>query len=290
MSDYTHPNYLIDPKSLAAKLGNKNLRVLDGTIFLVRDKQGYKADSGQEKYLEDHVPGSIFMDQLRVFSDTSTGLGFSLPNVEQLQEAFRSVGVNNDSQVVFYSSGNMMWATRAWWLGHYAGLKDIAVLNGGFERWKSEGLPTESGAQSAPKGDVTLQINPERFVDKSAVLAAMQNDRVCTVNALSPDVYQGTGEHHYGRRGHIPGSLNLHYDDLLEDGAFRPAAELKAALNNNGMLNAERVITYCGGGISATIDAFACLLVGKEEVAVYDGSMSEWVRDKDLPLKEGAEP
>jgi thiosulfate/3-mercaptopyruvate sulfurtransferase len=95
---------------------------------------------------------------------------------------------------------------------------------------------------------------------------------------------------HYGRRGHIPGSLNLHYDELLNAEGFRSADELHAALTSRGLLTADRIIAYCGGGISATIDGFACLLAGQERVAVYDGSMSEWVRDQTLPLVTGAEP
>jgi len=128
------------------------------------------------------------------------------------------------------------------------------------------------------------------FVDAAGVQAAMSDSDTCTVNALSPEVYAGTGDHHYGRRGHIPGSLNLFYDQLMDGHRFRPAETLTQTLKDSGMLDAPRVITYCGGGISATVDAFACLLSGKEEVAVYDGSMSEWVRDESLPLKTGKAP
>ncbi len=122
------------------------------------------------------------------------------------------------------------------------------------------------------------------------MLAAIGDEAVCTVNALSPDVYTGEGKMSYGRKGHITGSVNVFYDELLDNGRFRPAADLQAALASKGLLDADRVIAYCGGGISATIDALACLLVGKETVAVYDGSMSEWVRDESLPMTEGALP
>ena len=94
----------------------------------------------------------------------------------------------------------------------------------------------------------------------------------------------------YGRKGHITGSVNVHYDELLDGNRFRPADELRASLAAKGLLDADRVIAYCGGGISATIDALACLLIGKGEVAVYDGSMSEWVRDEALPMTTGTEP
>ena len=100
-------------------------------------------------------------------------------------------------------------------------------------------------------------------------------------------MYAGEGDFSYGRKGHIAGSINLHYEDLLDDGCFKDGDALREALNAKGLLTAPQVISYCGGGISATIDAFACLLCGKEEVAVYDGSMAEWVRDESLPMETG---
>jgi thiosulfate/3-mercaptopyruvate sulfurtransferase len=183
-----------------------------------------------------------------------------------------------------------MWATRAWWLLHYAGLDQVMVLNGGFAGWQDAGHATESGTSSYPAGDVKVNARPDRFVDQAAVLAAIGDGSVCTVNALAADVYSGDAKMSYGRKGHITGSVNVHYDELLEGNRFRPADELRSSLAAKGLLDADRVIAYCGGGISATIDALACLLVGKNEVAVYDGSMSEWVRDESLPMTTGAEP
>ena len=285
---YARPEYLIEAETLAGKLGE--LKVFDATVHLVPAEKGYRAESGLADYEKGHVPGAAFLDQIRAVSDTSTGLGFSLPTSEALQAGLRELGINNDDQIVVYSTGHMMWATRAWWLLHYAGLDNVAVLNGGFKAWQDAGLEVSTESASFAAGDVTVQTRSERFVDQAQVLAAIGDDSICTVNALSPDVYTGEGKMSYGRKGHITGSVNVYYDELLEDGKFRPAADLEAALSSKGLLEADRVIAYCGGGISATIDALACLLVGKESVAVYDGSMSEWVRDEKLPMTEGAEP
>ena len=289
MAEYHHPEYLISSADLETDLADQTVRVFDATVFLVPAETGYRAESGRAKYADGHVPGSAFMDLIETFADTSTGLGFSLPSAEKLQDGFRSIGINNDSRIVFYSTGHMMWATRAWWLAYYAGLRNIAVLNGGFRGWKSEARDIDTGESTYPQGDVTVLANADCFVDKNNVQSAMEDPQTCTVNALAPEVYAGTGDIHYGRRGHIPGSLNLFYNDLMHEGEFRPADQLRKALDRHGMLNADRVVTYCGGGISATIDAFACLLVGQEDVAVYDGSMSEWVREG-LPLVEGDNP
>jgi thiosulfate/3-mercaptopyruvate sulfurtransferase len=287
---YANANYLIEAEALAASLDDPKLKIFDATVHLVPAEKGYRAESGLADYEKGHLPGAAFLDQIRAVSDTSTGLGFSLPTPETLQSGLRGIGLGEDDRIVVYSTGHMMWATRAWWLLHYAGLNNVAVLNGGYRAWQDAGLAVSAEPTTFGPGDVIVRPRPERFVGQSEVLAAIGDEAVCTVNALSPDVYTGEGKMSYGRKGHITGSVNVYYDELLEAGRFRPAAELEAALSGKGLLDADRVIAYCGGGISATIDALACLLVGKEAVAVYDGSMSEWVRDENLPMTQGAEP
>lgn len=271
-------------------LDDPALRVLDATVFLEPAQTGYRAVSGLDRYRESHIPGAAFMDLIRSFSNTDSGLGFTRPAPEVLAEALGKLGVSNDHRVVIYSSGHMMWATRAFWLLRYAGHENVSVLNGGLRGWRESGGNVDTGENVYPAATFEGSPRPEIFVDLAETREAMGDQDVCTVNALSPDVYAGTGEMHYGRRGHIPGSRNVHYDHLMEGQRFRPVDELRASLEEAGMLAAPRVITYCGGGISATVNAFACLLAGKTEVAVYDGSMSEWVRDESLPLTTGSEP
>ena len=287
---YTDPQLLIEPVELADRIGASELRIFDATVFLKPAEKGYRAESGLESYREGHIPGAAFMDQITAVSDTSSGLGFTLPAEDYLQSALRKLGINNDSQVVVYSTGHMMWATRAWWLLHYAGHASVRVLNGGYAGWQAVAGPVNQQDESYEPGDFSLRARPSTFVDQAGVLAAIGDPAVCTVNALNPGVYSGSAAMSYGRKGHITGSINLFYDDLLDGDRFRDAQAITESLRAKGLLEAERVVTYCGGGISATIDAFACLLVGKEEVAVYDGSMSEWVRDESLPMTEGEMP
>ncbi len=290
---YPDDSLLMEPDELAGLLDSAardTLRVFDCTVFLEPAETGYRAVSGLGRYREQHIPGAAFMDLIRALSDTSTGLGFSRPAPDELQQALGQLGISAQHSVVLYSTGHMMWATRGFWLLRYAGHRNVRVLNGGLRAWTDAGGAVTSGQEHHEPARFQAQPAPELFVDLEETRAAMGDDAVCTVNALSPEMYAGSGDHHYGRRGHIPGSRNLHYDALLERGRFRPADQLRDTLKISGMLDAPRVITYCGGGISATIDAFACLLLGRTDVAVYDGSMSEWVRDDSLPLKEGMEP
>ena len=288
---FTHPEYLLTPAVLAQKLDNPDLRVFDAAVHLSPNpKGGYQAVSGLATYFQAHIPGAAFLDQLAELSDTNNPLGFTRLADEPLIQAFAAAGVNADSDVVIYSSGHTMWATRAWWLLHYCGHQRVAILDGGLQSWQRDGRQCSVQARKYAPTTWESSTLPHRFVNQAEVLAAITDSSVCTVNALAPEVYAGTGNHHYGRRGHIPGSINVHYDNLLDGARFRPADEVRQALAAADMLGDRQVIAYCGGGISATIDAFACLLLGKEAVAVYDGSMSEWVKDEALPLVEGHAP
>ena len=288
---YARPDLLISTEELAAAAADPagKLRVFDVTVSLVPSSPGYRAVSGIDEYRQAHIPGAAFMDLIRDLSDTGSGLGFTLPTADHLEAAWQAAGIDDDSQVVFYSSGHMMWATRAFWMLHTCGHRNVAVLDGGFAKWQREGRPVDTAHPQWSSGSFRVNVNRDRWADKEMMLSTMEESGVCTINALSPGVYSGDAEHHYGRKGHIPGSKNVHYDDVLTDGCFRSAGELEALFAEKGVLDKPKVITYCGGGISATIDALALTLIGHDNVAVYDGSMSEWVRDEKLPLVLGHE-
>ena len=183
-----------------------------------------------------------------------------------------------------------MWATRLWWMLHWAGHKNVTLLDGGYTGWIAAGLPIDNNPTPYPTSDMTVVPQPGLWATREEVLAAVGDGAVCTINALSPDVYAGTSNTNYGRPGHIPGSKNLYYGSILDGQSFRSADEIAAAVDGVGVRTADRIITYCGGGISATVDAFALKLIGYDNVAVYDGSMSDWVRDPNLPLVTGARP
>ena len=285
---YQHPEYLISAAELNARIDDPDLRVYDSTVYLRPSEKGpYRAESGEQTFRVGHVPGAMFLDLINAASDTTTGLGFSLPIPGQLESLFQDLGIEHESEVVIYSTDNMMWATRAWWLLHYCGHPNVRVLDGGYRAWVASDLDVSDQTTAYPEGSFTVDVNVDRFVDKDTVFDAIGDDAVCTVNALAPSMHSGESAVSYGRPGHIAGSINVFYDDLLLDGHFRRSEDLVAVLANKGLLQAPKVISYCGGGIAATIDAFACLLVGQEQVAVYDGSMSEWVKDASLPLELG---
>lgn len=290
---WTHPERLISPAEVAGRLERRDepLRVFDCTVFLRPDPPRLRAESGRAAYLDAHLPGAGFLDLLGDLSDADSPLAFTLPGPEALQAAFRAAGIHDDSQVVLYSTGHLMWATRVWWMLHGAGHRQVALLDGGWPRWRAEGRPVESGEAGWREGTMTVRSRPGVWADRAEVLAAMSQPSSCLVNSLSAESYDGSSSLHYGRPGHIPGSRHLFYDALLEGQSLRDAETILAAATRLGAGAADtRVVVYCGGGISATVDAFALALVGHENVAVYDGSLSEWARDPGLPLKTGTVP
>ncbi|MFT5692717.1 MAG: thiosulfate/3-mercaptopyruvate sulfurtransferase [Oceanicoccus sp.] len=287
---YSHPDLLIDIDTLSKRLDDRNLRVFDTAVFLTpRQSGGYQVDSGLEKYHKSHIPGAGFIDLMNCWSDTSSKLNFTLPDEVQLANAISQAGINNDSEVILYSSGHIMWATRAWWLLHYAGHENVKILNGSFHAWRDANLPTENGEKQYPAKLFKPSIKPEVIANLEEMEKGL-NGNVCTINSLDQSIYEGSGDFYYTRRGHIPGSKHVSYTSLLHEQFFLPPIELAAQLNTQDMLSARRVITYCGGGIAATVDAFACKLMGQDNVAVYDGSMSEWVLDDSRPLTIGKNP
>ena len=286
---YAHPEFLISTSELAAKLGDQSLRIFDTSVLLHHDDGGYRAEPGRADYLEEHITGAGFINLCEDWSDTASGFSNTLPSIDALSSAIGKDGIGNDNLVVLYSSGHLMWATRAWWLLRYAGHNNVRVLNGSLQAWRSANLPTRGGEEAYLPSTFTPSLRPELFATTKEVAEGMDG-AVCTINALPAPVYDGSGDFYYGRKGHIPGSLSLPFSDLLRDEYFLPAVELQKLLSAQNMLNEARTLIYCGGGIAATLDGFACMLLGQQNVGVYDGSMSEWASDPDRPLKLGATP
>ncbi len=281
---------LVSTEWLAEHLDDPSVRVFDATVHLRPATPGpYTIESGRGDYEAGHVPGAAFLDLASELSDPDARLPFTKPSLERLAAALGAAGVGPRSLVVAYATTTPMWATRLWWLLRAAGFEHAAVLDGGLAKWKAEGRPVETGEHRYPPAQLTLTALPDAWADKDAVLAAIEDGGVCTINALSPSVHSGESATNYGRKGHIAGSRNVPYAALLRpDGTWRDDAELRALFAGVGAFERPRAICYCGGGISATMDALALTRLGHPSVAVYDGSMSEWSRDPTLPMELGA--
>jgi thiosulfate/3-mercaptopyruvate sulfurtransferase len=287
---------LVGTDWLADNLEQTNLRIYDTSIFLeylepTDGVGGYQANSGRDNWAKAHIPGAGFLDLAEEFADSETDIPFTMPPAGQFAELAAKHGVSDDSQVVLYNDGMPMWSTRAWWMFRSIGFDNVAVLDGGWQKWQREGRPVSDTPASYPAGTLSANPRPDMWADKDDMLRIMEDGSACTLNALSPEVYSGE-INRYGRAGHIPGSHNVFYGSLVDAdaGTFLPVGVLSEKFRANGSLDAERVVVYCGGGISATMDALALHLAGHKNLAIYDGSMSEWIRDESLPLILGDAP
>ncbi len=288
------PDALISTDDLAARLGRPDLRVYDCTTYLEPAAPGsddpYTVVSGRQTFVAGHVPGADFLDLQGELSATDTRLKFTMPPAEHLAQAFGRHGLGDGRHVALYSIGTMMWATRVWWMLRALGFDGAAVLDGGFDRWQAEGRPVEAGeAKGYPPATFTPRPRPGRFVDKTAVKAAIGDPGTVTVNALGPQFHQGLEPSRYGRPGRVPGSVNVPAATLVDPATkkFVSPADALARFTEVGIDRDRRVIAYCGGGISATIDLFLLHQLGFDDLTLYDGSMGEWAKDPSLPIETG---
>ncbi len=289
-SDFVHPEFLIDTETLERRLGDPGLRVFDCTTHLIPDpKATYQVVPGRADFEKGHVPGAQFIDLQADLSDNGQRLRFMAPSAEAFAAAMGRFGVGEGDRVVLYSTANPWWATRVWWLLRVFGFDDAAVLDGGWQKWAREGRAVETGpAQPRPPGNFVVREQRPLMVGKEAVLAAVGDGAVCTVNALAAEQHSGAGGNSYGRPGRIKGSVNLPAAHLIDPATneFLPPAELRRRFGAVGAFDKE-VITYCGGGIAASADALALIMLGHPAVRLYDASMSEWANDPALPMETG---
>jgi thiosulfate/3-mercaptopyruvate sulfurtransferase len=285
---------LITTAELAAILDQPDVRLFDCTTYLEYQPAGsdipYVAVPGRHTFEAGHIPGADFLDLQGEFSEQNTTLRFMMPAIAQIEAAFGRHGIAANSRVVLYSIGTAMWATRFWWMLRSLGFEDLSVLDGGLDKWKAEGRAIETGpAKGYPPA--TFGAKPQRgyFVDKHEVLAAKADPNTVVVNALGPQFHRGLEPSRYGRPGRIPGSVNVSAATLFdpETKTFAPLAEAEAKFAAQGIAKDKRVVAYCGGGISATIDLFLLHRLGYDNLSLYDGSMGEWAKDASLPIETG---
>ena len=285
---------LITTAELAGILDQPGLRLFDCTTYLEYQPEGsgvpYIAVPGRQTFEAAHIPGADFLDLQGEFSNQFTELRFMMPATAQLEAAFGRHGVGADSRIVLYSIGTAMWATRFWWMLKSLGCENVSVLDGGLDKWKAEGRPLETGAAKGyPPATFTAKPEAGYFVDRHETLKASTDRDTVVVNALGPQLHKGLEPSRYGRPGRIPGSVNVSAATLLdpETKAFVSLADAEAKFAAQGIARDKRVVAYCGGGISATIDLFLLYRLGYDNLTLYDGSMGEWAKDPSLPIETG---
>jgi thiosulfate/3-mercaptopyruvate sulfurtransferase len=272
---------LVTTEWLAKHLGEPDLRVVDGSWHMPQAKR----DPARE-FQDAHLPGAVFFD-IDGIADTTSGLPHMLPSPEVFAHAIGALGIGGGDRVVIYDSRGVVSAARVWWTLRVFGHDAVAVLDGGLPKWRAEGRPVTSGAATPIPRQFTPRFRPELVRDVSQVKTNVVSRREQVLDARSRGRFAGTEpEPRAGLPGgHIPGSLNLPYDELhAADGTLRSTADLRKAFTEAGVDLSRPVVTTCGSGITASVLALALHQVGRTDAAVYDGSWTEWAG---LVLEQG---
>lgn len=275
---------LIEPAALAARLADDSLIIFDASWHMPAAER-----SGRAEYEAAHIPGALFFD-IDAISDRATDLPHMLPSESDFAAAMSAAGVGNDSDVVVYDVHGLFSAARAWWMLRAFGHESVSVLNGGLPAWRAAGLPLSGGAEEAKKGaSFAPRLQPAMLRSKRQVTDNLVTKREQIVDARSAPRFSGSvSEPRPGlRSGRIPGSFNVPYTDLLDEGGLRlrSPAEIATIFQNAGADLSRPITTSCGSGVTACVLTLALNVAGFPGVAVYDGSWAEWGADHAAPIE-----
>ena len=282
MSD--DPSTLVSTEWLAAHLKDPDLRILDGSWYL----PGADRDARAE-YAAAHIPGARYFD-IDEISDHRSEMPHMAPPVEKFMSRMRAMGVGDGHQVVVYDGAGLFSAARVWWLFRLMGKTDVAVLDGGFPKWQAEGRPVEDMPPVIRDRHMTVSRQNHLVRDVTQVARAAKLGDHTIIDARGAPRFRGeAAEPRPGlRAGHIPGSVNVPYTDLLNaDGTMKAPPALQKVFADAGADLTKPAITTCGSGVTAAILSLALERIGKTDHSLYDGSWSEWGMYDDLPIATG---
>ena len=279
---------LVTAEWLNANLDDPDLVVLDASVTVAPDGNGgFQILNGRAAYDEGHIPTAGFADLMGDLADSESPHGYAVPTPVAFATAMGNLGVGDGTRVVLYDTSGGPWAARVWWMLRWVGYDNVALLNGGLNAWTNAGFELSTDPATDPVRTLTVNLRPELIVGKEEVLAAIDNESVELIDAMPAAHYRGDFSM-YARPGHIPSASNVPSNSLInEAGLFKSDDELAALFEGDRDM---RAITYCGGGIAASADAFIMTRLGYKDVAVYTASLQEWASEPDLPMVTGPDP
>ncbi|MDP2698196.1 3-mercaptopyruvate sulfurtransferase [Thalassospira sp.] len=284
---YSNPDALVSTQWLADHLDAPDIRVIDASWYM----------PGQDKdartlYHAQHIPGAVFFDIDDIAADDSAPLPHMMPDAIKFSARVRKLGLGDGVRIVVYAQTGMASAAcRAWWMLRHFGHNDVAVLDGGLPKWIADGNPVTDAPTPPRERHFTVRANSFLIREYDQVLANITTRREQLVDARSSARFNASAPEPWGDPGHIPGAQNLPFETLIaSDGTFKPADDLRAAFDTAGIDLGKPVVASCGSGVTACVLAMGAYLIGKKEVAVYDGSWAEWASRPDSPRATGTAP
>jgi thiosulfate/3-mercaptopyruvate sulfurtransferase len=274
---------LVSTAWLAERLGDPDVRVVDATLPLVG-----QSGHGRDSYAAGHIPGAVFFD-INAIADPDTDLPHMLPSAPAFAEAAGALGLDRRASIVVYDAHGIYSAPRVWWTLRVMGYPNVFVLDGGLKAWRAEGRPLET-AEPAPRPVEVEPVFDWRLVaDLAAVARHLESGEAQVVDARSAARFKGEAPEPRAtlRSGHMPGALNLPFNLVINDeGTLKSADELRAAFAHVDL--GRPIVTTCGSGVTASVLALALARLGRFDVAVYDGSWTEWGGRPDTAVATGA--
>jgi thiosulfate/3-mercaptopyruvate sulfurtransferase len=265
---------LVSTDWLAAHLTDPNVKVVDASF-----KMPGVLPLPKDDYLNAHIPGAVFFD-VDAVSDHANPLPHMFPSAEQFGRDVGALGIGNDDTVVIYDHGGWVAGPRTWWMFLSYGHDKVKILDGGLKKWRAEARPVESGEVSPKPATFTAAYDARRVRSINEMIANVESQAEQVIDARAADRFEGrVAEPRPGlRSGHIPGSRNLPYNQLVDaaTGAMKPLDELRNAFAFAGVDTARPIVTSCGSGVSAAVLTLALYRLGVRGTALYDGSWSEW--------------
>ncbi len=272
---------LVSTQWLENHLGDADLVVLDCSVHTEQTETGFQNHSGRASFDSEHIPMAGFADLTKELCDTDSDIEFALPEPEAFCAEMGALGVGDQSRVVLYDNSMSAWAARVWWMLRWVGFDQAAILDGGLKLWKAEGRALSSEPAKHPNRKLTCNSRPDVIADRKEVMAAIDNPAISLIDTLPEASYRGEMSI-YGRPGHIPTAINICGINMLDEtGRYLPREQLEAMYPAD---RNSRQITYCGGGILASLNAFVMTRLGFTDVAVYTASLQEWARDPANPM------